>query len=151
MSSNPSAGDIIICDGVGSDLVAKWGAVPNPNLAIINIECGSGNLTLSNNILSVTNGSFTINDESYASNSYVLNEWAYYIISDYKSLAITSMKLTANPVYMRFSPRAGISNFTCVGDVIDAQGVLTDSNFYEDAFVTLQFGIAKFEKIQTVS
>lgn len=150
MSSNPSAGNIIICDGTGRDVVAKWGAVPNPNLAIINVECGSGDLTLTNNILSVRNGSFTINNESYASDSYVLNEWTYYTVSSYKTLAITSMKLTANPVYMRFSPRTSVSNFTCVGDVIDAQGVLTDTNFYEDAFVTLQFGVAKFEKVQSI-
>lgn len=147
MSSNPSDGDVIICDSG----IAKWGSAPNPSLAIVKIECGSGDLTLSSNVLSVAGGSFTINDDTYASSSYRLDEWTYYKILNYKSIAITSIRLTANPTYMRFSPRASISRFTCVGDVIDAQGVLTDSLFQEDAFVTLQFGIAKFEKVETVS
>lgn len=144
MDSNPSSGDIIICDNG----VAKWGAIPNPNLATMTIQCGNGDLTLVNNLLTVVDGSFTINGESYSSDTYTLNYWTYYIISNYKALNITNIQQTANPIYMRFSPKGA---FTCTGDVIDAENVLTDTTFHGDAFVTLQFGIAKFEKIQTVS
>jgi hypothetical protein len=49
---------------------------------------------------------------------------------------------------MRFSPKGA---FTCAGDIIDIENVLADNTFHGDAFVTLQFGIAKFEKIQTIS
>lgn len=147
MSSNPSDGDVIICNN-GE---AKWSTAPNPNLAIVYIECNNnGELTLTDNTLSIENGSFTINNEPYASASYTLNHWTYYVISDYKKFELTSVQLTANPIYIRFSPRVSTTNFTCTGDVIDAQSVLSDSSFSGDAFVTLQFGIAKFEKVETV-
>lgn len=140
MDSNPSSGDIIICDSG----VAKWGAVPNPTIGGMSINCNNGGVTL-NDLQLTSDTSIAIDEEQSSSRAvYNLNTWNYYNLSNCKTLSITSVANTMEPVYIRIiSAPYGI---TCNGDKIDIGSVLTDTS-QKDILVTLQFGIAKFEEI----
>ena len=140
MDSNPSSGDIIICDSG----IAKWGAVPNPTIGGVSINCNNGGVTL-NDLQLTSDTSIAIDEEQSSSRAvYNLNTWNYYNLSNCKTLSITSVADIMEPVYIRIiSAPYGI---TCNGDKIDIGSVLTDTS-QKDILVTLQFGIAKFEEI----
>jgi hypothetical protein len=146
--NNAVAGDVIICDGDGNDLVAKWGAVPNPDLATTQISCGNGRLTINGNQLT-SDGTITVDDSEISSSTYIMNSWTFYNIHAFKEIHITSIQSSANPYYIRFNNCPPNANVSCVGDVIDPQDLLSDMNG-KDVLVTLQFGIAKFEEITSV-
>ena len=144
MSSNPSNGDVIICDSG----VAKWGAVPNPTLGSTQIS--SGGFVTINGLRISTTTSFTINGQSYQDTDYDLNTWNYYTLENAKAITITNTQTNPEPLYIRVISAPATQAFSCAGDIIDAQNVLS-STYEKDILITMQFGIARFEEINTQS
>lgn len=142
------AGDVIICDGSNNNYFAKWGAVPNPDLATVQISCGNGALTINGNQLT-SDGTITVNGSEISSSTYTMNSWTFYNIQAFKEIHITSIQQSANPYYIRLNNCPPSANVSCIGDVIDPQDLLVDMH-EKDVFVTLQFGIAKFEEIASI-